>query len=88
MQKVFLVSIIVTALFCFLKFVEMKYIDKEVKPLKFIVRDAFIVLICSVVGSSIIFNYDASISEFFNIVTDTTTITPANTQIFTDDPGF
>jgi hypothetical protein len=88
MQKVFLVSIIVTALFCFLKFAEMKYIDKELKPLKFIVRDAFIVLICSVIGCSIIFNYDSSISEFFNIVTDTTTITPANTQIFTDEPGF
>jgi RsiW-degrading membrane proteinase PrsW (M82 family) len=88
MEKVFLISTIVTILFCLVKFAEMKFIEKEMKPLKFLVRDAFIVMLCSFVTVFLIFNMDKNISEFFNVVTDNKTINPSTTEIFTDEPGF
>ena len=66
----------------------MKFIDKELKPLKLLVRDSLIVMISSVVSTFLFFNMDYSLSEFFNVVTETKTINPSTTPIFTDEPGF
>jgi hypothetical protein len=70
------------------KFIEMKYLDKELKPLKFLVRDAVIVFVCSLAAAIFVFNMDGSITDFFNVLTDTKTLNTATTQIFTDEPGF
>lgn len=88
MEAVFIISLFVTAFFCIAKVVEMRYLDTEVKPLKYLFRDAIIVFISSVIGSTICLHMKDSISEFFNIVTDTKTLNPAATEIFTDSPGF
>jgi hypothetical protein len=88
MEKVFILSIVVTCLFIFLKTVEMKYIDQELKPMKFLLRDAFMVFICSFTGSFLIFNMNLSITDFFNVVTESKTLNSSTTQIFTDEPGF
>lgn len=88
MEKSFIISIIITILFCVFKMLEMKFIEKEMKPLKLIIRDAIIVLLCSFISSFFVLNMDKNISEFFNIVTDSKTINPSTTEIFTDLPGF
>jgi len=88
MEKIFIISTIITFLFCLVKFIEMKYLDKEFKPLKFLVRDAVMVFVCSITASFFVFNMDASITDFFNVLTDTKTLNTATTQIFTDEPGF
>ena len=88
MEKVFIITALVTILFCFAKFIEMKYIDKQWQPLKFIARDAFIVMVCTSISTYLMLSLDSNITEFFNVVTDKTIIHPSNTQIFTDDPGF
>jgi hypothetical protein len=88
MEQVFIVSFLVTFLFCVVKFLEAKYLDKEWKPLKFFVRDAIVVLISTALGSFIFFRNDNTISELFNVVTENKTLNTANTQIFTDAPGF
>ena len=66
----------------------MKYLDKEFKPLKFLVRDAVMVFVCSLAADLFVFNMDGSITDFFNVLTDTKTLNTATTQIFTDEPGF
>jgi len=66
----------------------MKFIDKEMKPLKMYVRDAIIVMICSLASTFLYFSLDSNVAEFFNVVTDNKVVTPTNTQIFTDEPGF
>jgi hypothetical protein len=71
-----------------MKFLEAKYLDKEWKPLKYFVRDAIIVLISAGLGSFIFFQNSNTISELFNVVTETKTLNSATTQIFTDAPGF
>jgi len=88
MEKIFIISIAVTLLFCVAKFIEMKFIHDELKPLKEVVRDAIIVMMCTIAATTVVFNMDSSIFEFFNVVTENKTINPSNTEIFTDTPGF
>ena len=67
----------------------MKFIDKELKPLKFVIRDATIVFVCSLLAINIYFNMNGTIHEFINVVTDTKTVPiGGNADIFTGDPGF
>lgn len=88
MEKIFIISIIITGFFCLIKFIDMKFLDKQVKPLKYVIRDAFFVFISSVVSVYFVFYANNNISEFFNVVTNTKNINPATTQVFTDSPGF
>ena len=88
MEKIFIISIAITCLYCLIRFIEMKFIDKDLKPLKTVVRDAIIVMICSIVSTYIYFNVDKSIMEFFNVITNNTVVQPSVTQVFTDTPGF
>jgi len=88
MEKIFIVSSIITCIFVVIKILEMKYVDKEWKPLKLIIRDAVIVFVSSMIGSFILFQIDGSITDFLNIVTDNKSFNMSATQIFTDEPGF
>lgn len=88
-HNVFVIPIIITLLFCIAKFIEMKFIDKYSKPLKFVIRDATIVFVCSLLATFFGMNMNGTIHEFINVVTNTkTTPIGANTNIFTDEPGF
>ena len=88
MEAVFIIAICVTSFFCIAKFIEMRYLDKETKPLKYLFRDAIIVFISILIGSTVCLHMKGTISDFFNIVTETKTLNPAATEIFTDSPGF
>jgi hypothetical protein len=88
MQELFILAIIITALFCASKFVEMKYLNEDAKPLKETVRDALVVLVSSLTGGFIYFNFSSSITDFFNVVTETKVLNTATTQVFTDKPEF
>ena len=88
MEKVFILSIIVTCFFVFIKVLEMKFVDKEWKPLKIIIRDAFIVFLSAIVGSFLLFQVDGSVTDFLNLVTENKSFNMSATQIFTDAPGF
>jgi hypothetical protein len=88
MEKIFTVAVLVTFLFCLVKFIETKYFDEEMKPLKVMVRDALIVFMCAGAGSFVYFNLDGNLADFLNVITDTKTLSASATQIFTDEPGF
>jgi len=88
MEKLFYIALLVTFLFSIIKVLEMKYLEKEWKPLKTVIRDSVIVFSCCVVGLVIFFGINGTLSDFFNIVTENKVLNPASAQIFTDDPGF
>ena len=88
MENVIIISLAITLLYVCVKVFEMKYINKEWKPMKLLVKDALVVLGCSVAATFSYTFLEPNIHEFFNVVTDSKIITPANTQIFTDDPNF
>ena len=85
MEKPIIITITIAVLFFFAKLVEMKFIEKENKPMKFLIRDTLLVLICSFVPIMIFFQATGPVAEMLG-ATDFTASTP--TQIFTDVPGF
>jgi len=89
MEQVIILAISITIIFFVLKIVEMKYLEKEVKPFKLIFRDTIIVFISSMSACFVYFHFNKNIHDFFNIITATPTLsTAANTPVFTDEPGF
>lgn len=88
MENLFFFAIFTTILFCIFKVVEMKYLDKEFKPLRVMFRDAIIVFTSALVAAYGFFFMRGSISDFFNVVTENKMLHTDTTQIFTDAPGF
>jgi len=88
MEQVFVITTIITLSFCLSKYVEYKYFTDNVKPMKDIVRDCLLVLLSAVSGSYVYFYFQSTISDFFNVVTETKVLSNASTQVFTDNPTF
>ena len=88
MEKVLIFAISITVLFCILKFLEMKYIDREIKPLKYFVRDAIMVFSSSILCLYLLLQYDKNITDLFAVVTDSKVFSTDTTSVFTGEPGF
>ena len=88
MEKALILAIATTVLFCLLKFLEMKYIEKEIKSLKYYVRDVVMVFVSSFVGVFGLLYFDRPLNELLSVVTDNNRLIPEHTEIFTGAPGF
>jgi hypothetical protein len=75
MDNIFVFSSVISVVFLLLKFIEMRFIDKENKPLKFLIRDTLVVFVSVVSG-----HYVLEQIQPMNVVSS-----PA---VFTDNPGF
>lgn len=80
MDNIFIIAAIISFVYLIAKFVEMRFVDKENKPLKFLIRDALLVYF-SVVSGNFIIN---QISPVIKNVSGGSNVTP----VFTDNPGF
>ena len=80
MTNIFLSIGVVLVIYIIFKFLEMKYIDKESKPLKVIVKDTFIVYLSILFGNFIFDQLKPMINS-----TDITNNVPL---VFTDNPPF
>jgi hypothetical protein len=80
MNNIFYISAIISISFFIIKFIEMRFIEKESKPLKFLLRDTLLVYFSVILGNFII----EQINPMLNGGTNSSTHTP----IFTDNPGF
>ena len=85
-----IVAVVTTLIFCALKFIEIRFIEKkkEMKPLKYFVRDMVLVFVSSLTAGFFFFNANKQISEFVNTITDTKVMPDGQAQVFTDAPGF
>lgn len=90
MENAIFISFSVSLLFCLFKIVEMKFLSKtrEIKPLKFFVRDAILVFISSLIACIVFFSLNGGVSDFVNTLTETKVISTGPPQVFTDAPGF
>ena len=79
MDNIFLVAGIISVIFFIAKFLEMRYVDDEPKPLKILIRDSLLVYVSVVSGIFILEQLTPVINE--NIV-------PLEPQAFTDNPPF
>jgi len=88
MEKIIFLAILVTILYGILKIVEMKFIEKEWKPVKQVARDAGYVFICSAAAAFATFHLNGPIADMLNIMTQTSTLDTAETHVFTGEPDF
>jgi hypothetical protein len=79
MDNIFLVSGIISVIFFIVKFLEMRYIEKDSKPLKILVRDSLLVYVSVVFGGFILDQLNPVIKE---------SIIPESPIVFTDNPSF
>ena len=77
MNNIFIKAAIISVIFLISKFIEMRFIEKENKPLKLLIRDTLLVY-CSVVSGYFI------IGQLNPVLKGGSTVT----QVFTDNPGF
>jgi hypothetical protein len=80
MDNIFIIAAIISVIFFIAKFLEMRFVEKESKPLKFLIRDALLVYFSVVFGYFIIGQIKPALSggeKGKNI-----------TPVFTDNPGF
>lgn len=89
MEKVFIVTVTIVVLYCFIKFIEMRYIEKEMKPLKLVVRDALIVGVSSILSLFFYFYLEKYLLDFYGIITNTkNAVLDTKVLAFTDEPSF
>ena len=77
MDNIFIIAAVISVTFLIVKFMEMRFIEKENKPLKILIRDALVVYFSVVAGNFVM--------EQINPVFEGG---KKATPVFTDNPGF
>lgn len=80
MTNTFIVAGIISIVYFLVKFTEMRFVDKESKPLKLLIRDSLLVYFSVIVGSFLM-------DQLKPIMEDSSS-TPCMPSVFTDNPGF
>uniref|UniRef100_A0A6C0D7P8 Uncharacterized protein n=1 Tax=viral metagenome TaxID=1070528 RepID=A0A6C0D7P8_9ZZZZ len=80
-MNTFVVAGIISVVFLIAKFIEMRFVDKESKPLKLLIRDSLLVFVSVLFGLFVIDQLKPVIQEGGE-----SAIT--NPAVFTDNPGF
>lgn len=80
MDNIFIIATIISVIFLISKFIEMRFVDSENKPLKLLIRDTLLVYF------SVIFGY--FIIEQIKPVLEIARENVSTPQVFTDNPEF
>lgn len=88
MEKEFAFALMCTVMYGIMRFLEMKYIEMEWKPIKLVVRDLLMVFISAMFSAYVFVNYHQSFSNFFSVMTDTAMMDSSNMKVYTGEPGF
>jgi TctA family transporter len=76
MDNIFVVAGIIAFIFLIVKFIEMRFVEKESKPLKYLIRDALLVYFSVLLGNFVF--------EQVNPIVEVNRATP----VFTGNPEF
>ena len=80
MDNIFIIATVISVIFLITKFIEMRFVDSESKPLKLLIRDTLLVYF------SVIFGY--FIMEQLKPVLEIAGEAVSTPQVFTDNPEF
>jgi hypothetical protein len=78
MDNIFIIAAIISIVFLIVKFFEMRYVEKESKPIKILIRDALLVYFSVVLSHFLIKQVNPIMHKGGSHVT----------PVFTDNPGF
>jgi len=79
MDNIFLIAAFISIIYFILKFIEMRFIEKENKPLKFLIRDSLLVYFSVITGNFVIEQIQPMMDGGTKISTP---------DVFTDNPNF
>ena len=74
MENIYLYAGIVSIVYFVIKFVEMRFVNKENKPLKVLIRDTVIVFVCSILANFIFEQFD-TVKDLVNLKEPTNVFT-------------
>ena len=80
MNNIFIIAAVISIVFLIAKFIEMRFIEKESKPFKLLMRDTLLVYF-SVIASDFIIS---QLNPMFKSMKGGS----SPPQVFTDNPGF
>lgn len=81
MDNIFIIATVVSIIYLILKFIEMRFVDSESKPLKLLVRDTLLVYFSVICGYFIM----EQLKPVLEIAGESVSTTP---QVFTGNPEF
>ena len=79
MDNIFVFAAFIAVVFFIAKFIEMRHIEQESKPLKVLIKDSLLVYVSVVVGSFVVDQISPSLQS---VLTQSTPI------VFNDNPDF
>ena len=88
MEKLLFLAVVITVAFSILKYLEMRYLDKDKRSIKIFLRDAIYVFCASFGILYLAHTFDPLVTEFFHFITGTKRVVAETTQVFTGEPGF
>jgi hypothetical protein len=77
MESIFITAGVISIIFFIAKFIEMRFIEKENKPLKLLIRDSLLVYVCVISGFFILDQLNPILQNGGE-----------NPIVFTDNPEF
>jgi uncharacterized membrane protein YcfT len=80
MENIFALGGVISIVFFLCKFIEMRFILKEVKPLKFLIRETLHVYVSVIVG--------LFIANQFNLMKNAVNTMTGGVNVFVDNPDF
>jgi hypothetical protein len=80
MENIFILATIISVVYFLCKFLEMRFITKEIKPLKLLIRESLHVYLSSVLGLFII--------RQFKELESKSNFKGGNINVFVDNPDF
>ena len=81
MNNIFIIAAVVSIIFLIMKFIEMRYIEKESKPLKLLIRDTLLVYFSVVSGYFIL-------EQLKPVMQSGDNLSGGATPVFTNNPEF
>ena len=80
MENIFALGAVISIIFFLCKFIEMRFILRDVKPLKLLIRETLHVYVSVIIG--------LFISNQFNLMKNTVNTMTGGVNVFVDNPGF
>lgn len=85
-NNIFIVAAVIAFIFLLAKFLEMRFVDKENKPVKLLFRDALLVYFSVICGYFLLEQFKTSVQGGGGL--GAAGAGPSVTPVFTDNPGF
>ena len=87
MDSIVSIVLATTVFYIVVKIIEMKFIQKEMRPMKELMRDSAVVALSCGVAVFSVMTLNKPVGGFIDAITEKTAI-PDAANVFTGDPGF